>query len=373
MNIAVDIRALQSAELTGVGIYTRECLLAMIKTSPQHAFCLFYSGRRPLNSGFLSRLSEFGNCRLAKISWPNKLLNFCFYFFNLPKIEDYCGPSDVFWFPNLNLWSLKKSTPLVLTVHDLSFVRYPEFFSVKMRLWHWLTKPAQKLKQARGIIAVSQNTKNDLQEVLGLNQEKIEVIYPGITPNTTEQAEKIHDLPKDDFFFYLGNLEPRKNLEGILKAFAKIKMLGFALVIGGAQGWLNKKIKKSLKTAGEKNNVQFAGYLNLAQASLCFNKAAALIWPSYFEGFGLPPIEAQAAKCAVIASANSSMSEVLQNKALLVDPHNINEITASLELIAKDEKLKKNFSGKSENIFSLYNWDIAAAKTLTALKSACDL
>jgi len=363
--IAVDIRSLQNSQLTGVGIYAKEVILDLLKNDPQNKYKLFYSGFRPINEDFLNGLKQFSNFKLIKINWPNKLLNFCLWLFNFPKFDIYIK-ADLFWFPHFNFWSLNKKIPYVVSVHDLAFKRYPQFYSAKMKFWHNALRPKQKLHQAAQIIAVSENTKKDIEKLIKIHQDKIRVVYSGLANENLKNAEAIkqkYKLP-DKFLLYLGTIEPRKNIIAVIKAFEKIKDEDCYLVIAGGKGWLYQKTEKRILHSFKKNKIKLINYIAPEDAPTIYALAQALVWPSFYEGFGLPPLEAQKQKTNVIASANSSLPEVLKNSALLIDPYNSAEIGACLNQLLNDKNLRNNLILKSKKNSNNYSWEKTAQQMI---------
>jgi len=367
-NIAVDIRSLQVNQLTGVGIYTREAVLALLKNDHKNKYRLFYSGFKPINLDFLKALDEFSNFSLIRIPWPNKILNLCLWIFNFPKFDLFVK-ADLFWFPNFNFWSLSKKTPYILTVHDLAFIRYPQFYSKKMRFWHKALWPKAKLRKAQKIIAVSENTKKDIVELAGIAPEKIEVIYSGVEIMPAKEASLIKEkygLP-DKFLLYLGTIEPRKNIISIISAFEKLINNDYSLIIAGGRGWLYKKIEKRISTSTKKDKIKLINYIAPEDQPIIYSLAKSLLWPSFYEGFGFPPLEAQQQNCNVITSANSSLPEVVKNSALLIDPYNTEELTQCLAQLINNDKLKQNLNLKAEKNFKNYTWTNTAEKMIRLL------
>jgi len=363
-NIAVDIRSLQNNQLTGIGVYAKEVILDLLKNDPQNKYKLFYSGFRPINEDFLNGLKQFSNFKLVKINWPNKLLNFCLWLFNFPKLNIYVK-ADLFWFPHFNFWSLNKKIPYVVSVHDLAFKRYPQFYSAKMKFWHKALKPKQKLQRAKKIIAVSENTKKDVISLVNVAPEKIQVIYPGLKESKLKNLPEIkqkYGLP-DNFLLYLGTIEPRKNIITTVEAFEKINN-NFSLVIAGNQGWLHQTIQKRLLNSPKKEKIKILRYVAPEDIAALYALAKILIWPSFYEGFGLPPLEAQKQKSPIITSANSSLPEVLKNSALLIDPYNSAEIASCLNQLLTNEKLQNNLAEKSTKNSNNYHWENTAKQII---------
>jgi len=282
--------------------------------------------------------------------------------FKKPEFDKLINGCDIFWFPNLNFLSVSHQCRTIITVHDLSFEKIPWAYSQKMRFWHKAIRPWMLLQSAGRITAVSQNTKNDLIALYQLPAEKIEVIYPGPAAAISGATADLK-LP-EKFILCLGTLEPRKNIESVIKAFIQLNCPDLSLVIAGQRGWLYRKI---FKTAGQsiiKDKIIFLNYVKAADRQALYQKALALVWPSFYEGFGLPPLEAMANGCPVITSANSSLPEVVGSAALLVDPYNIQEITKSIKQIISDNKLRQSLISQGYKQAEKFSWQLSARKML---------
>lgn len=173
MNIGVDIRSLLEKERSGVGEYTLQLLNAVFDADKNNQYFLFYNSWKNVDGLLPLKWKNLPNVKFCGFRWPNKLLNFCFKFLSWPKIDLMIKDKrqkikesiDVFFIPNLNFATLSRGVKKIITVHDLSFERYPRFFSWKRRLWHWFVNPKKLIRGCNKIIAVSENTKKDLVEV----------------------------------------------------------------------------------------------------------------------------------------------------------------------------------------------------------------
>lgn len=262
-----------------------------------------------------------------------------------------------------------------MVIHDLSFELYPEFFTFKKRLWHKLINPRQLCQQADTVIAISQNTKNDVMKLYDIKEEKIKVIYQGINemffkPISDETKEKIknkYNLP-NNYIFYLGNLEPRKNVESLILAFEKIKDESVNLVIAGGEAWKYKKIYKLWQNSPAKKRIKFSGYVDAVDKPALYSLAKIFVYPSIYEGFGLPPLEAMACGTPVITSFNSSLVEAVGDAGLLIDPNNINELTNIIDQLLMDQKLQNVLKEKGLKQSQKFRWQSSAEEILNILE-----
>lgn len=215
----------------------------------------------------------------------------------------------------------KPRVPVVLTIHDVSPTLFPEFHNWKRNFFFKRMLPFY-LKGADAIIASSYSTKSDIIRYYGIPAEKITVVHLALPKIKYEKVEK------EPFILYLGTLEPRKNVEGVIRAFAILKSHGFKykLVIAGGKGWKYDSIFNLVKRLGLQDEVIFRGYVSDAEKVFLYKKAKLLVWPSFYEGFGLPVLEAMACGTPVVTSNTSSLPEVCGDAAILVDPCDVHSI-----------------------------------------------
>lgn len=378
MKIGIDIRVLMDKNYSGVSKYVANLLLALFKQERSaNSYNLFYNSSKNIKD----RLSVWQNdfSQIKSLSWSNKIFN---YFLqktlSWPKLDLFLGEPDIFWSPHFNFSSFSKSskTKKVITVHDLSFLRHPEFFSWRKRFWHSALGIKKILNQADGIVAVSENTKNDLIELLGINENKIRVIYSGL--NQSVPTNKI--IPISNFFpklnldsgylLYLGNIEPRKNLVNLIKAYELWRLnsskenKNLPLVLAGAKGWRVKSIFSAWRKSEFKDDIYFLGYVNDEIQKSLYQHAKLFIYPSFYEGFGFPPLEAMAHSLPVITSNVSSLPEVVAEAALIIDPNKISEIAEAIEIILKDDNYRQNLIIKGLKRVEFFSWEEVAKKYL---------
>ena len=254
----------------------------------------------------------------------------------------------------------------MVTVHDLGSQYLPHMHQLKQRAYLSFMQKVQ-LKGATKIIAVSRATKEDLIKKIGIKKEKIEIIYEAYDKNTFKKDAQVDSLRQ--YYLFVGTIQPRKNLERIIRAFAKIKNEQSSpsdknLVIAGGKGWMSEEIYKLPKKLGIKSRVKFLGYVPDEKLSALYSNAEALVFPSLFEGFGLPILEAQACGCPVITSNLSSMPEAAGKGAIYVNPASVEDIIRGIREIGgiREILIKKGF----ENI-KRFSWEKSARETLDVL------
>lgn len=373
MNIGIDIRPLMERHQTGVVVYTYEVLKNIIANDKKNNYFLFFNSFKKIN-----HLLKFDhpNITYCEFRYPNKFFNLAMKFFGWPKVDKlinkkYQTKLNIFWMPNWQFIALSKNIKKILTVHDLSPILCPEFYSKKRRLWHKFINPAKLCQTFDQLIAVSKNTKNDLIKTLNIPEEKIKVVYSGInTQHITHNIQQIkekYNLP-NKFILYLGTLEPRKNIIGIIKAFEKLnskaETQNLKLVLAGPKGWLYQDIYKIAKESPASDKIQFINYIDNEDKFTLYSLAELFVFPSFYEGFGFPPLEAMSAGTPVVASLSSAVGEILGNSALLVDPYNINELTSAMEQILTDEELKNKLIENGKKLAQKYSWERCGEEVL---------
>jgi glycosyltransferase involved in cell wall biosynthesis len=370
MNIGIDVRALQSKNFTGVGNYLYHALDNIFKLDKEEDYYLLSAGLKnePQGlSGFNYPQVHHHHC-LA----PNKLINIGILTGFGP---DLCRQAfhdlDLFWLPNLNFFKFNRRVPVVLTIHDLSFLHNPKFYSWKRIWWHNLVNVKKLVNRASKIIAVSHNTKRDIINFFNIPEEKITVIYPGVNVldmnrELAQQLTAKFNLPAK-YFIYVGTLEPRKNIEAILKAMARYHQdwPEAELIIIGAKGWLYKNILADIKS---KNYIRYLEYVESPLKDALYFLSQGLLWPSFYEGFGFPPLEATYYGVPVVTSFRTSLPEIMKQQALYVDPYNVSDLYQIMVLLTTDENLRQQLIKEDKKVI-IPTWPAQVAKILEVFKS----
>lgn len=370
MTIAIDLRSIQRGTFSGVENYTLSMLEQLIRSDRDNRYVLFYNGLKPVQTEEL----RFLNTSVVARRIPNKLLAAGTTFLRQPDFGKLIGEFDVLFMPNLNHVVLQQGKKLVVTVHDLSPVVLPEYYDIKRRLWHWSVGFRRTLARADKIIAVSEYTKKELVDVLGLDANKITVVYQGIDHTRYKpqlEQSRLRDVRNryglpGEFILYVGTLEPRKNVDGLLKAWEAMETK-VPIVIAGKPGWKYGDIFKMAQKSSKRRLIQFLGFVPEADKPYVIKLARALAFPSIYEGFGLPVLEAMAVGTPVITSSVTSLPEVAGDAALLVNPYNTDELTFALEQLVTDESLRGQLVVKGFKRAQDFTWDKTAAETLRLL------
>ena len=371
MKIAINTRLLLKNKLEGVGWYTYEITKRIVTDHPEDEFIFFFD--RPYDEAFV-----FGPNVTPVVLYPparHPLLWWWWFQLSVTKALSSYKP-DVFFSPDCHC-SLNTKVPTVMTVHDLAYLHYPHEIPFWVKQYYYKLKP-RYLKKADTVIAVSNFTKSDVVKHYQIKKEKIHVIYNGIREHfkPIDESRKIITRQKytdgKDYFICLGSVNPRKNLERLFLAFDQYKQQTgneTQLLIVGKFAWQTSKIREVYENMQHKESVKLLGYVEEDQLLDIMASALAMVYPSLFEGFGLPVVEAMACKVPVITSKTSSLVEVAGDAALNVDPLDISAIVEAMQKITKDETLRSDLMRKGRVRKNFFNWDIAAKKHYELLKS----
>jgi len=373
---------------SGVSEYTVNLLFAIFQQDKKNNYKLFYNSYHDVSA----RIPKFNfpGVKTIKLDYPNKILNYClFKIFKLPKIDKKIGGADIFWLPNFNFIALSENCRKIVTVHDLSFLRYPHYFSRRHNFWQKNINVKKLLRSADKIISVSDNTRLDVCELCRVSPKKIKTIYSGISAKYRlidaadpyrQEVKKKYQLP-DKFMLFLGTIEPRKNIEGIIEAYkyfrgnehsdlihfagqAEVKNNIIKLVIAGRPGWGYKSVYERARASKYSRDIIFTDYISDEDKPYLYNLAMMFIYPSFYEGFGFPPLEAAACGTPSIASNCSSLPEIMGNAAILVDPFNISDIAHAMANLAYDINLRASLSQAGLERAKQFSWEKCAREVI---------
>lgn len=367
MIIGIDIRSLMTREYSGIPEYTLRLLQEVLLQDRDNQYRLFFNSARDL-SKYIPVFSS-PNTRVVNTRFPNRVFNLIMQKnLKFPKIDRMLN-CDLFFMPNINFISLSGECKKVITVHDLSFLKHKEHFSLKRIIWHNLVNVKKTLSQFERIIAVSESTREDLIDLCDIEPNRISVIYSGVSEVFQKRSQDDKFLAKvknkynlpDKFILHLGTIEPRKNLKGVISAYDHLlsvyKEMGeYKLVIAGGDGWKNADIYKYINNAEQSSNIRQIGFVDKEDKSYLYNLAEIFVYPSHYEGFGFPPLEAMASGTPVVTSSVSSLPEVVGDAALMVNPNNHRELSNAFSLILSDNKLKEQMTAKGLARASNFNW-----------------
>ncbi len=381
MKICIDARCLVEKKRTGVGEYTFNLLRTLFEIDKKNQYILFLNSWKRNGNDF-SWINKYSQVKLKKFFFPNKLLNLFFWYFHWPKIDKMVGGADVVFMPNIIFGSVSKKTKLVITIHDLSYKRYPKYFSLKRRWWHIFINPQKICQKADKIIAVSQSTSDDLKQLYKIKPKKIKTIYSAcdnkfrVIDRNNIQLLKIKEKYKlpYKFILYLGTIEPRKNIIGLIRAFNQLQISfqlenqspinQYGLVLAGAKGWLDEEIYQEIKKSQFKEKIKVIDFVTEADKVYLYNLATLFVYPSFFEGFGFPPLEAMQCGVPTIVSNSSSLPEIVGKAGFLIEANQPDEIRKAIEKVLIYKELSKKMIKEGLIQAEKFKWKKTAIKTL---------
>lgn len=374
MEIVVDASSLLTPQ-TGIGRYTEQLVRAMLQHQPLRLMCSYRPGAaRGIDT--IAREFEPLGATIARNPVPNRLLHAAWELCNWPRAEALAGPCAVFHATNFIAPPPGKAR-VVATIHDLTPMRFPHWHTPYQRLVaKYLPKSVERSDL---LIADSRSTADDLISYLQVPASKIRVVPLAAAAHFYEppSAEALLAVRGNygltgSYFLFVGTLEPRKNLGTLLLAYqklpAEVQKL-HPLVLVGSRGWEDERL---LTTIDALPNVKWLGRVPDAELPALMAGALAFVYPSYFEGFGLPVLEAMAAGCPVVTSNVSSLPEVTgtgaEAAALLVHPDDVAGLTAAMHHLASDEDLRADLKSRGLARARLFSWEQAAEQTLAVYR-----
>jgi len=362
MRIAINCRSFLNKKYTGIGRYAYHLVKSLGEIDNQNEY-LLYAKKGIFN--FSKRLPQF--------HFNNLQLKIDRFGQGMDKI---LGPLDIYHSPSPDTLNVNNGAKIVVTVHDLIFKTFPQGHT--QRTLDYTEEQFHNIgERASKVICCSQSTIHDLQKYFNVPDEKIKLIYQGVDKKLFYKIghdENLHATKtirskgiNEPFLLSVGTIEPRKNLENILHAFDKLKTKGRfrgKLVVIGMKGWLSDGIEGLIRKLELKRHVIFLGYLSDIELRHFYNKAEAFIFPSYYEGFGFPIVEAFSCGTPVITSNISSCPEVAGDAAVLTNPYDPEDIAEGVYHVLDDPKLKDELTDKGFKRAEYFNLSKTAKETL---------
>ena len=356
MRIAFDGTVLHGRK-SGVGYYCEELLKAMLAANRKDEFFVFSHRRLAVNFPCSN-----GNLKVtSSLSFPIRAL---YLQFLLPKVLEGIRP-DICHYTNF-LAPIAENHPYVVTIHDMGLEVLTQAHPLAKRVYTRRLVP-RIARKAKFIITNSEYSKWDIVRHLGIPEYRIRVTPLAASPEFRPFAVS----PQNPYFLYVGNLEPRKNVERLIEAFAGMPRKEHQLLVVGDRWFRGSAAEAKARSMGLNGRVKFLGYVPRGDLPGLFSGATALVYPSLLEGFGLPILEAMACGTPVITSNNSALREVGGDAALLIDPKDVGEITEAMVSVAEDEALRKQLSEKGLKRASEYSWKRTAELTMEVYEETC--
>lgn len=362
MKIAVNTRLLIPGKLDGIGRFADETLRIITAKHPEHEF-IFYFDRKP-HEQFIYNRNVKPVVLLPQARHP--FLFLAWFEASLP-LHFMRSKPDVFLSPD-GFLSLTTNVKSVGVIHDLNFEHFPEDIPLMVRKYYSNMFPRFARKASR-IATVSEYSKSDITNTYHINPEKIDVVYNGAgsifkpLQLTDKEATKQKFSHGNEYFFFIGTLHPRKNLVNLFKAFDQFKKTdskGIKLVLAGARMWWTDEIRLAYEGMEHRDDVIFTGRVTDKELAALMASALALTYVSYFEGFGIPILEAFHCDTPVITSNVTSMPEVAGNAAVLIDPFSLTSIADSMQKVASDEAFRENLIAEGRKQREKFSWEQTA-------------
>jgi glycosyltransferase involved in cell wall biosynthesis len=274
-------------------------------------------------------------------------------------------------------------TPVVVSVHDVSFLEHPEYFT-RARAFQLRTTVGRTVRSAAKILTVSEFSRRSILKVYGdLDEDKVEVVAnaaaPEFRPVSREAASAyVRDRLKmpEPFVLSVGDLQPRKNQIGLIRAFAKLvrahPQLKHHLVLAGKETWFAGHVHDAARESGVADRIRFFGFVSDTDLLQLYNACDVFAFPSFYEGFGLPPLEAMACGRAVVCSNTSAMPEVVDGAALLFDPYAVDEIVRAIADLLLDSELRARMERLGLQRAAYFSWQKSAQRTLDVFREVAE-
>ncbi|MDP9313974.1 MAG: glycosyltransferase family 4 protein [Chloroflexota bacterium] len=371
MKIALDYNA-ALRQPAGIGRYTRELVRAFLRLNTGAELVLFYAARdlppdHPGLHALRELQAEFAQVRAARIPLGERWLTIVWQRARLPlPVERWTGPVDLVHAPDFVLPPVRRA-PTLLTVHDLTFRIHPETAHANLRRYLDRAVP-RSLRRATHVVVDSESSRRDLERLMQVPPAKVSVLYPGVGQHfrrvTAEDklaaVRHKYELP-EQFLFFIGTLEPRKNLERLMQAFERVRSTQhvppFELVLGGKPGWLSAPI---LERARHTPGVRLLGPIAEDDLPALYTLASGCVYPSLYEGFGFPPLEALGCGTPALVANTSSLPEVVSDLGILVDPMDITAIAHGIERLLTEQTLWMEAATRGPSQAAKFTWERAA-------------
>jgi glycosyltransferase involved in cell wall biosynthesis len=374
MHVAIDYTAAVCQD-AGIGRYTRNLIRALSELDSESRYTLFVAAGSSQGDRMQSWPSNF---RVRSVPLTDRFMHILWQRLRVPvPIQVVIGSIDLFHSPDFVLPPVGRA-PAILTVHDLSFLRVPEHFVPGFR--DYLEGAVSRgIRNACHVLADSKSTRRDLVEVMGVSPQKVTVVYPGVEArfnrvhdtDTLARVTERYELP-ERFILGLSTIQPRKNFDGLIHAFRRLiadpcgrqEFSDLHLVIGGGFGWMYEETVEMVEHLGLQGRVRFPGFVKDEDLPALYSLASVFAFPSWYEGFGLPVLEALACGTPVVAANNSSLPEVVGGGGLTVDAADQDGLADALSTVLTDPDLRETLIHAGRVHAAQFTWQKAAVALL---------
>ena len=363
MHIGIDISQIVY-EGTGVSRFTEGLIKAIIRHGKDEKWTFFFSSLRSRLNLPLQREIIKNNMSLKRIPLPPTILSVLWNDLHVIDIQTFTGKVD--WFITSDWLEPPSSSKKTTIVHDLVYLRYPK--TVTDSIKHVQSQRLKWIKQeSRIVFCDSKSTKRDLVDLLNFSEDKLIVNYPGIeADNGSQTSTKSPDVRqkyslKNPYVLSVGKLEPRKNIPLLITAFKELKLPNLELVIVGPKGWDSADYQNS-------QNIHFLGYVEEAELISLYKKALFFVFPSVWEGYGYPLVEAMRLGTPTAASNSSSLKELGENASYLFDPEQKESLKRTIKELYYNAELRNELSRKGKKRAEDFSWEAYYSKLVNSLK-----
>lgn len=357
----IVINGLQIGNLSGTGRYTEELIRSITAL------------QQPIEIYLIQRGKSYFDIHINKINLPNNKL---FAYLLLPQtLRKLCNKiqPDLIHHPASYGYRIE-NIPYVLTVHDVAFMVNPDWFTT-YQTWFYTSRIKNSMYEADQIITDSYFSANEIVKHFAIQPSKIEVIHLGVSdcfsPQPKETVQEIkskYKLP-NKYLLYYGTFEPRKNIHTLIHAWSKIaKHIECDLVLVGRKGWKTKPIFSTIENSPHRHRIHTPGFISDQDLPAVITGATAFTYLSFYEGFGLPPLEAMRCGTPVIASNIPSLSEILENKAIFVNPYSVEEVSEKIYNLLQNPDEQKKLAQYGLEHSKKFTWEKTALQTLGVYK-----
>ncbi|HTL89361.1 MAG TPA: glycosyltransferase family 1 protein [Leptolyngbya sp.] len=372
MKIAIDVTAWMP-QPSGIGLYVANLIQGLTALQPSEGFDLeliYQPGLKNWlrrNLAFPDYLQRHSNLNLFPfpVRASNLFIEFPFLFSN--QLERYFQHSDIVHGTNYTILPLRKSRK-VITIYDLTFVKYPEYVNSTVRAY---TNRLKKCLQWTDLIlTISHSSKQDIIEYLGVESDRVQVTHLASRYLIDQPRLKLeHSKP---YILFVSTIEPRKNIKSLISAFEYLKrnyQIEHDLILIGQKGWLYKPIFEQIARSQYQTSIHHLSYLPDAQVAQFYQNADVFVYPSHYEGFGMPVLEAMTLGAPTVTSNTSSLPEIVGDAAVLVDPTEIEPLGEAILQVICDRQFRDHLIQKGKEQAKLYSWERTAKETLSAYRS----